>query len=517
MSTRDQEECSILRDQVSVDWRKLRLKRGREGKELIYSNQEEAAVQIQQEFTLNGRRFVTLVAQPGAGKTGTFLCVAYKVTTATDEYLVPYVNVMIITGMSDKEWKVQTQGAVIECLQNSVFHRAQFGSSDELQEKLNKIVRDKVGLIIIDECHIANDQKQTLSTLLREKRLLDPEFLLDTDIRILNVSATPASTLIDSTKLGEHHTMVRLKESPIYRGFRFYKEKGLLRHAYNLDDVIECNDLFTMASRRWKGTPKYHILRLTPSQVEARENIRKICARLGWTIKDHTSSNKVDNIDAIMANPPNRNTVYLIKNFWRAGKRLVTSHVGIAHETPTGDTNVTSQGLIPRFFDNDASPLDVQTAQLFFCDIEAVDEYLKWYEGGCDYTNTKYTSRTLKSSETGELSYRPSFVRNAAPEEEDEEDHERNTDMDHRVFDEQDDAIAFGESCGYRFRRRATNIAGADYQIHGHNPTVYQILERMQGIDASHPMRMVPTSDFKWCVYWRPSVLEAFRLSQNTA
>ena len=78
------------------------------------------------------------------------------------------------------------------------------------------------------------------------------------------------------------------------------------------------------------------------------------------------------------------------------------------------------------------------------------------------------------------------------------------------VFDTQEDAIRFAKDIlNTKIRRRAENIAPRELLINGENPSVDSIFNRMWGINDKSPVRMVPTCDNKWCIYWRPSLLHS--------
>lgn len=84
------------------------------------------------------------------------------------------------------------------------------------------------------------------------------------------------------------------------------------------------------------------------------------------------------------------------------------------------------------------------------------------------------------------------------------------TDKDHRCFDTQDEAILFStEVLRYPLRHRKTNHAPKGCcKEQGRNPTVDEILHRMWGLDKNvTTVRMLPTDQGRWCVYWRPSLL----------
>ena len=40
------------------------------------------------------------------------------------------------------------------------------------------------------------------------------------------------------------------------------------------------------------------------------------------------------------------------------------------------------------------------------------------------------------------------------------------------------------------------------------NPSSDELFNRMWGINATNRVRMIPTIDNKWCVYWRPSLIK---------
>jgi hypothetical protein len=82
------------------------------------------------------------------------------------------------------------------------------------------------------------------------------------------------------------------------------------------------------------------------------------------------------------------------------------------------------------------------------------------------------------------------------------------TDKDHKVFDSQDDAIEFGKTLGVNLRKRKTTDAPKELQTDdGKNFSSDELFNRMWGINNKTCVRMSPTCDDKWCVYWRPSLL----------
>jgi len=80
-------------------------------------------------------------------------------------------------------------------------------------------------------------------------------------------------------------------------------------------------------------------------------------------------------------------------------------------------------------------------------------------------------------------------------------------DKQYRVFVSQDEAIEFGkETFDVKLTKRRGINAPKELQVDGINPSTDELLNRMWGLDGKTRVRMVPTDDNKWCVYWRPSL-----------
>ena len=83
------------------------------------------------------------------------------------------------------------------------------------------------------------------------------------------------------------------------------------------------------------------------------------------------------------------------------------------------------------------------------------------------------------------------------------------TDKDHMVFETQDEAITFGKTLGAKLSKRSSSVAPKELQrTDGTNLSIVELFKRMWGINAKNRVRMIPTSDNKWCVYWRPSLIK---------
>jgi hypothetical protein len=81
------------------------------------------------------------------------------------------------------------------------------------------------------------------------------------------------------------------------------------------------------------------------------------------------------------------------------------------------------------------------------------------------------------------------------------------TDKAFEEFDSQDEAKDFVKNTlGKNIKSRKTDDAPKELQTNGGNPSTEDLLKRMWGLNNDGWVRMVPTNNNKWCVYWRPSL-----------
>lgn len=82
-------------------------------------------------------------------------------------------------------------------------------------------------------------------------------------------------------------------------------------------------------------------------------------------------------------------------------------------------------------------------------------------------------------------------------------------DKEYKIFDTQNEAIEYSKiHLKKKFdKRNDTRAPEALIQDDNKNPSVEDIISRMWGLNEKNPARMIPTNDDKWCVYWRPSLI----------
>jgi len=366
---------------------------------LVFDNQKEAGFEIFENF-YDGIMAVTLLALPQVGKTGVMLWISYLMTTTlADEMTINPKNVYIISGMNDIDWQKQTKASFPVALNEHVYTRSDFNKILTLNSLEN-------ALIIIDECHIAVEERQQLSKKLRDAGLNDPESLREKNVRILQVSATPAHTLFNADRVwGDYHAVVRLIPSPKYIGFEQLLAAERIMDTSGMTSLQLFTEIKTQIQLVYKN-PKYHIVRLGRGDSAA---FYKMVSDNSWIVKSHNSQSREDT-DILFETPPLVHTFLVIKGFWRAGKRLNDQNIGIMYEGPSNipDANVAAQSLAGRACGNDKQ-IPGGDSPIIYCHRKSIVDYVNWAKGDGSFENKNYQSRHLRVDENGNVNVRSSF------------------------------------------------------------------------------------------------------------
>lgn len=177
------------------------------GEPLVHPPQIKLANELFRTFLTTQALLITICAPMQWGKTGIIVYLAYRALAAKDEP-AKVQKLVVITGMSDKDWTRQTKKR-FECLGTdsgvSVFHRGALRKQTDMFAKLEN------ALVVIDECHYGNGKKQSLDDFLKSACLLNHDQLVHRNVRFVQVSATPDSSLVVPqgwTEKNLHRTMV---------------------------------------------------------------------------------------------------------------------------------------------------------------------------------------------------------------------------------------------------------------------------------------------------------------------
>jgi hypothetical protein len=392
------------------------------GKPLWFRESETAAISILEHILDPNTQVISLLAEPGSGKTAVMHNLIYQILLLPHHKAIDQKCITITTGMSDTDWFDQIMDVfklkdgkylweslnkvdINSCISHrSNFHKRITWILENLQYISNHV-------FIIDENHIADEKDMTIDSEFRRLGLTD-EKMKEYNIKIIIVSATPDVTLSVLSRNANHKKVI-LENGVGYKGFVYYTNEGLLSDYH---DKIEIETLI----RGNFSTPRYHYIRARThiEKGEYRESILAICKKNNWiTIEDDSDHNyylsfKLDENETKAGKcgkliiqtyiQPTHHTFILIKNKYPASKRLkITQYTGLIIEKPAKamNTTVTCNGLIPRFWGYDPLPeFPHGQKPLFICNKNSVDEYIK-FKMDFVYNEKSYTGTKIKSDE----------------------------------------------------------------------------------------------------------------------
>lgn len=383
----DLKRQELRQKQLSLQIEELAL----DGTSEIHFNQRLAGQEILKVFSDHRDLLMVLgIGLTQSGKTGVmYSCI--EEFTKPHEMSVPIDNIFIITGLSSTEWKDQTQERIPSMLRNNVFHRP------DIKNKFKQKIRGKRNvLIMIDEIQVACGTKQTIAKEFEDMGLLEMDYLLENDIKIVEFSATPNGTLHDSKNWGQRSRIVPIRAGEGYIGCIDLKEQGR---------VLECKDLCNSEKALEnireikeitdKLSEKYHFIRTKKSvdQDKTIENFEEVFGEdVDYLIYDSETAADVK-IDEKLLRKPKKHTFVFLKELARCAKTFKKKHIGVWYERFTNIMfdDVVIQGLLGR-----ATGYDDNGESVIFTNIESIERYEElWRSGFSEETKWKSNSTVL--------------------------------------------------------------------------------------------------------------------------
>ena len=390
------------RERIQMDYRHEEERLSEQNRRLVYDNQKETAFETINHYN-EGKQLVLIVAQPGTGKTGVVLETLKQLTTHIDDRCcVETKNIHVISGMNDTDWRKQFQEKMLPSFRENIHHRS------ILNKHVDEIASITNGILITDECHIASNKNMTISKILRCSGLTDCDTVESRNVRLLDISATPESVAWDIEAWGNKAAIVRLMPGPLYKGFEVMLNENRIREAPLFNDYDVVKDWFKFFEDRYaRTTKKYFPVRVT--KMDTKMYLRRACVEFNWEIKEHNSNERIMEIDNMMGEIPKKHTIILIKEFWRASKRLVRNNVGGSYEQKPKKRNdsTAAQSTIGRFCDNyeyAGDDLNPDLRPVHYGDKTAIEEYVNWFNNGCDFNLSNYTCTRITSKDGNVIS-----------------------------------------------------------------------------------------------------------------
>jgi len=422
-----------------------------DGDSSIYDNQRKCAKQVLKEFGKNREIInVLILALAQAGKTGATVSVIdeFLKLQLNDDLSIDPDNIYVITGLSDTDWKRQARERYPDSLSNRIFHRSQLTKQfvEEIKGKTNV-------LIIIDEIQIAAKEQQTMHKVFTEAGFYNKTLLLQNDIKIVEITATPNGTIYDHLKWKNNATKIQLLPGPGYVGCidlltrsinikkptpflppaikRIQQYKNLVcydSHNKTYNEILADSriDEISEIIEHYYDEYCYHIIRIPNGNNGDRvsNNIKK---RFDDVYKyiDYFQDNKI-NLNDVLKKKPNKHTIIFIKEKFRCAKTLIKEYLGIVYEryTINPDDSVIVQGLLGRI-----GGYDDTGKTICFTNKPSIIRYKKLWESNFEDLRVRWRCNTTKTkhkqlTSTGTYHKRPLGENEVDDDNDDDDDYD---------------------------------------------------------------------------------------------
>jgi hypothetical protein len=365
----------------------------------IYPHQIEVAQKIANNFK-NGKLVNLLVAPMQWGKTGT---VFHAATIAShDNPLLDRENIWCITGLMDNEWKSQLYRHFPEELHTQILHTGDLTS----QVRLNQVPKIRRAIVIIDEAHMASSKDTMLFKWLKMSGCLDLKNLSLNHIRLILTSATPSNLETDLRAWDNDKTAITFVRNNEYYGYKSPFDLNLRQGEKLYDGCIREQNIQILKNTienyiAQHDTPKYHLIRTTVDILTNR--ILLLADEIGLPVLRYYGDNIVN-----LNNPPEENTIVIIKNRLRAAKSISDEWIGVIHTNISNDYTIEAQGLVGRMcgWNKNSDPLII-------CNVDSITKWIRTMVNGYEYLCNHHSFRTSKITINHDhqiTRYIPSFI-----------------------------------------------------------------------------------------------------------
>lgn len=353
------------------------------------------------------RAWVHLVADMQSGKTGVVVGLLRLVLINYQSHTlnISKKNVMVITGMNDKSWAVQTRERVPDAVKSNIYFSKTLTKAEKVIERQGELSGGHLEnlLIIIDESHIAHHITNQVTLRIYQKimQFAPMSEWSERNIRILTVSATDPSKVISADALGTRFEtrVVRLLTTDKYQSIQTLLESGRLRWFQDLGLLGNKEESFTHLQRLIDSfdTPHYHIVRPVSRQHSyACSRLRRISGVVVIEYDASTTSSKsrddddssftdFEDINELLATPPVTHTIIVLKNMFYAAKTLDDTYVGVMWDRSSTKDSTALQSLLGR-----ACGYSKSKDTIVVCDAGVTSRYFEIWNDVTQRTSVTY-------------------------------------------------------------------------------------------------------------------------------
>lgn len=284
----------------------------KEDDDVIHQNQRDLGKHIASKFqSSQGLSHVLVYSPTQSGKTGASIAICEEVSKVIPEY--DLTNVFIITGVSMNEWQEQTKQRFEKLLPSlplcNILKRpdiTKIVASNGVHQGRDLKVAENL-LFVIDECHIASSDTQTLSKMMAilgyfahppytKFTPTGGDILTSRNIRFVHISATPEGSWNSLKKYWPEDRiyLCKLDVPANYCSLRQLFENGQLRQSgplvydsqipewYDHTNAVNISDKYTVQRHYLElynavlkfSSPKYHVIRSPRDSSKSEDDVK---------------------------------------------------------------------------------------------------------------------------------------------------------------------------------------------------------------------------------------------------
>lgn len=365
--------------------------------EYVYPNQKEAAAKVAHSLLVLNKRLVTVIKRTKSGANGFIFDLWRRLATHPDDAkVIPYENIHILTGMSNKSWDTTMKTDCPHIAIPNIKHR------NQMKEIVDKIKTTKNVVLIIDEFDVANGKKQTIYNTLENAGILDIEFMEKNNISIVGISATIYRELKQMKEWGKNlATHVTLETGENYVGYEelfpyiqeWYPVKTLKdARRWVKEDIVE---YFT------EGDYRVSKIRLNTAKSSkgAERAIKKACEEAGICCYQDNSKERIsleEKMKIFTELTKKQHVVLIVKGFERRAEFWPTEwklKTGALHDryakNPCG--NVVGQSFPGRMSGYWGSEFESHKCGIIRTSVRLIESYIRFYTDPVNYVERKMT------------------------------------------------------------------------------------------------------------------------------
>ena len=311
--------------------------------EYIFENQKNDSTRVVHGFYKDNIRVASIEKLTKVGADGVIIEIAVQMTTHHDNnFIINHENVRIITGMSNLKWQTEMKDKAPNCFKNKIFHHGQLHNAN-----LNNL---QDGLLIFDETDAGDKPMQRLDTLLKNAGILDINYIINHNIRIVFISATMIKELGELYKWGVLHCSYKMTIPSNYIGHDTFLAIEIIQEFYSMEKSEDAQKWIQEdILDNYENDFRVHIARVN---LKSRNSLQNACIRMNITFRDHTSTDRLSKDDEkeLFIDPLRNHTVIAVKGLLRRADLIPNAwklRIGATHELHTKkvDNNVQAQGL----------------------------------------------------------------------------------------------------------------------------------------------------------------------------